>query len=122
MAAYFESQCFIAKEKKVECDERFDIYSLGVLLWELTSRTHPFSDLTNYAIAMKISHDYREEVILSTPQEYADIYEKCWSSEPEIHPQLNNILLNLDRLILEHKKKQQEEQKKLKKIKEKAKQ
>ncbi|CAG8664395.1 14288_t:CDS:1, partial [Gigaspora rosea] len=26
---------------------------------------------------------------------------KCWSSEPEIRPQLNDILLNLDRLSTE---------------------
>ena len=50
---------------------------------------------------MKISQGYREEVIPGTPQEYADIYKKCWSSEPEIRPQLNDILLNLDRLSTE---------------------
>ncbi|CAG8853996.1 34344_t:CDS:1, partial [Gigaspora margarita] len=59
--------------------------------------THPFSGLTNnYTIALKISCGYQEEVIPGTLQEYADIYKKCWSPEPEKHPKLTDILSKLD--------------------------
>ena len=37
MAAYVDPQYFIHYGKEVERNERSDIYSLGVLLWELTS-------------------------------------------------------------------------------------
>ncbi|CAG8502760.1 8368_t:CDS:2, partial [Gigaspora rosea] len=76
MAAYVDPHYSCGKE--VERNKQSDIYSLGVLLWELT-----------------------KEIIPGTPQEYVDIYKNCWSPEPEKRPKLNDILSNLDRLSAE---------------------
>ncbi|CAG8615468.1 12123_t:CDS:1, partial [Racocetra fulgida] len=87
MVAYVEPQCFIQYGKNGKLDERSDIYSLGVLMWELTSGTPPFSDIMNkYAISIKIFLGDREKMILGTPQKYVDLYTSCWSSEQEKRP------------------------------------
>ncbi|CAG8808433.1 17355_t:CDS:2, partial [Cetraspora pellucida] len=42
-----------------------------------------------------------ETIIPNTPPDYASLYEKCWSTEPNERPTLNEILSNLDKLSLE---------------------
>jgi serine/threonine protein kinase len=54
-----------------------DIYSIGILLWLLSSGRRPFYDEgTKYDInlAMDIINGKREEIIKGTPVEYSDIY------------------------------------------------
>ncbi|RIB15101.1 kinase-like domain-containing protein [Gigaspora rosea] len=76
-------------------DEKSDIYSLGVVFWELTSGTPPFSDSPNHAIIIKISQGKRETIIPGTPIDYAKLYMRCWDSEPEKRPTLEEILTEL---------------------------
>ncbi|KAF0399949.1 kinase-like protein [Gigaspora margarita] len=98
--AYIEPQCFMQHEM-FKRDERSDIYSLGVLLWELTSGTPPFSDSNDYAISIKIFLGEREKVIPGTPKEYSDLYINCWTSEPEKRPKLDGVLNDLKILSTE---------------------
>ncbi|CAG8706234.1 17645_t:CDS:2, partial [Racocetra fulgida] len=51
----------------------------------------------NYAIAVRIFRGDREKMIPGKPQEYANLYMRCWSSEPEKRPTIDSILSDLDR-------------------------
>ncbi|RIB10198.1 kinase-like domain-containing protein [Gigaspora rosea] len=91
MLAYREPQSF--KPIKYARDEKSDIYSLGVLFWELTSGNPPFSNYANdLAMAIEISRGGREKMIPDTPPNYASLYRNCWSDEPGQRPTLNEIL------------------------------
>ncbi|CAG8788430.1 11230_t:CDS:2, partial [Dentiscutata erythropus] len=83
---------------KVSRDERSDIYSLGVLLWELTSGVPPFHGLNIATIILEISQNKREKIIANTPSDYANLVEKCWSSDPDQRPTLDQILIELENL------------------------
>ncbi|CAG8591133.1 1750_t:CDS:2, partial [Dentiscutata heterogama] len=83
---------------KVSRDERSDIYSLGVLLWELTSGIPPFHGLNIATIILEISQNKREKIIVNTPSDYANLIEKCWSSDPDQRPTLDEILIKLENL------------------------
>lgn len=96
--AYVEPQCFIQNGRNFKRNEKSDIYSLGVLFWELTSGIPPFK---NYHFAFQIQaifRNEREKVISGTPSEYANLYKKCWSSDPDQRPVLNEILIELESL------------------------
>ncbi|KAF0451492.1 kinase-like protein [Gigaspora margarita] len=101
LPAYIEPQCYFEREPKIKRDKRSDIYSLGVLFWELTSGIPPFNHISRTNIIQKISRNEREKIIPNTPSDYVNLYEKCWSTEPDERPTLNKISIDLDKLSLE---------------------
>ncbi|CAG8548942.1 3522_t:CDS:2, partial [Racocetra persica] len=61
----------------------------------------PFNGLPDQAIIIEISHNRREKAIENTPPSYADLYMKCWSSNPDLRPTLKEILTELENLSVE---------------------
>ncbi|KAF0483215.1 kinase-like protein [Gigaspora margarita] len=98
LPAYVEPRFYLYPDEKIKRDEKSDIYSLGVVLWEVTSGKPPFSDSPNHAIIIKISQGKREKIIAGTPIDYAKLYVRCWDSEPEKRPTSEEILNELERL------------------------
>ncbi|RIB24829.1 kinase-like domain-containing protein [Gigaspora rosea] len=102
LPAYVEPRCYLYPDEKIKRDEKSDIYSLGVVFWELTSGTPPFSDSSKHAIIIKISQEKREKIIPGTPIDYAKLYMRCWDSEPEKRPTSEEILTELERKNLKN--------------------
>ena|SRR5436305_11515503 len=73
-----------------------DIYSFGVLMWEISSGYSPFKDnISNnemYALAIAINNGVRETPIPDTPEEYQELYKNCWNQIPEERPTMSKIL------------------------------
>ncbi|PKK69195.1 kinase-like protein [Rhizophagus irregularis] len=87
MPAYVEPQCY--KYGDYVRDLKSDIYSLGVLLWEITSGYPPFSKNSPHkdtALTFKIANGYREEPIINTPKVYVNLYQRCWDDDPKLRP------------------------------------
>ncbi|PKK71931.1 kinase-like protein [Rhizophagus irregularis] len=79
-----------------------DIYSIGVLFWQLSSGCRPFYDEgTKYDISltMGIINGKREEIIDGTPVEYSDIYTACWADDPNKRPSIQRVVLDLKSII-----------------------
>ena len=89
MPAYVEPQCY--KMKNYKRDKKSDIYSLGVLLWELSSGESPFSDLAPHAIIIEIFSGNREKPIEGTPSDYIQLYQKCWHDDPNSRPDIEEV-------------------------------
>ncbi|PKY40897.1 hypothetical protein RhiirA4_25747 [Rhizophagus irregularis] len=58
-------------------DEKSDIYSIGVLLWEISSGKPPFyveDEQYDIDLALEISQGLRETIVPNTPVEYSNLY------------------------------------------------
>ncbi|RGB31579.1 kinase-like domain-containing protein, partial [Rhizophagus diaphanus] len=83
-------------------NEKSDVYSVGVLLWEISSGQPPFSvdGLYDVSLIYDISQGFRETVVPDTPENYAKIYTECWDGEPDNRPTINQVVTWLNALII----------------------
>ncbi|GBC03162.1 hypothetical protein RclHR1_00500010 [Rhizophagus clarus] len=87
---YIEPQCL--KNIYYVKDEKSDIYSLGVLLWEITSGHPPFHNIEDRDVFIHIvNKNARENPIKDTPLEYSQLYQKCWNDDPKERPVINQV-------------------------------
>jgi len=73
---YVDPKCF--NNEKYKLDKKSDVYSVGVLMWQISSGCQPFSvESANYdarLIILSILNDKREEIIDGTPIKYSNLY------------------------------------------------
>lgn len=65
-----------------------DIYSLGIIMWQLTSRNIPFYDHKyDESLCKKIRcQNLRPSVIPGTPKDYEEMMKRCWDSDILLRP------------------------------------
>ncbi|KAM6969181.1 mitogen-activated protein kinase kinase kinase 9 [Tautogolabrus adspersus] len=70
-----------------------DIWSYGVLLWELLTGEVPFRGIDSLAVAYGVAMNKLALPIPSTcPEPFARLMEECWSSDPHSRPHFTAIL------------------------------
>src|SRR6266498_3046443 len=100
MPAYVEPQCY--KNDNYIRDKKSDIYSLGVLLWEITSGCPPFSKISIHILNIKIVNGFREQPIINTPLTYVNLYKKCWDDDPNKRPDIDEVFNILEKISLQY--------------------
>jgi serine/threonine protein kinase len=81
--------------KEEEFTEKSDIYSFGIILWELVTRQHPFSEY-NYQFMFElediIKTGGRPTIPADVPEDYAVLIRRCWSPDPTERPSFLEII------------------------------
>ncbi|GES98810.1 kinase-like domain-containing protein [Rhizophagus clarus] len=76
-------------------NKKSDVYSIGMILWEISSGKPPFKlETYNDKLSMKISQGYRESIVPDTPADYSNLYSECWNSEPNNRPSMSQVEVN----------------------------
>ncbi|RIA86315.1 kinase-like domain-containing protein, partial [Glomus cerebriforme] len=69
-----------------------DIYSMGMIMWELTTGCKPFVNVEHdIYLILKIIDGERPEITEDTPEFYADLMKSCWDPDPEKRPSISEI-------------------------------
>ena len=55
-------------------NEKSDVYSVGVLLWEISSGQQPLKDVPYFRLIVQIPQGLRETPIPNTPEDYVKLY------------------------------------------------
>ncbi|RIB18394.1 kinase-like domain-containing protein, partial [Gigaspora rosea] len=74
--------------------KKSDIYSLGIIMWEIASGMPPFYDqnMDKYQLPLEIIKGKRPRIINGTPPEYVDLMIKCWDKDPDKRPEAGIIM------------------------------
>ncbi|EXX70978.1 Ste20p [Rhizophagus irregularis DAOM 197198w] len=68
-----------------------DIYSIGILMWEISSGQPPFINKHDYDLAIRIINGMRPKIIPGTPLEYKELMEQCWDANPAKRPDIYTL-------------------------------
>jgi hypothetical protein len=69
-----------------------DVYSIGMLMWEISSGQPPFICKHDYDLTIKIIVGERPRIIPGTPLEYKKLMEQCWDAVPKKRPDTFTLL------------------------------
>jgi serine/threonine protein kinase len=74
-------------------DEKADVYSFGIILWQLLTREEPFAEFTElepFIKAVAVS-GYRPPIPPGTNPRLAFLISKCWHALPALRPSFSEI-------------------------------
>ncbi|GET03937.1 kinase-like domain-containing protein [Rhizophagus clarus] len=89
-------------DQQYKLDKKSDIYSIGVLMWQISSGHQPFKNKGfDYDVQLSIAilNGLREEIIDETPFEYSNLYKECWKYELNNRPNIQEVVLTLKAII-----------------------
>ncbi len=74
-----------------------DIYSIGMIMWELTTGCKPFANVEHdHKLIYEIIDGKRPEITKDTPVCFANLMKRCWDPDPSKRPSINNIWMTID--------------------------
>jgi serine/threonine protein kinase len=80
-----------------------DVYSMGIIIWELTTRECPFSHHSDYHTFVEsvCFKDERPELPSGVPENLLELMECCWDRNPILRPTMHELVAMLDNVITE---------------------
>ncbi|RHZ88949.1 hypothetical protein Glove_19g311 [Diversispora epigaea] len=93
---YLENFSTVGKNKSS------DIFSLGIIFWEISSGNSPFEteSSSNVDSLNNFIKGKREMAIPGTPHKYKEIYTDCWKHNENSRPDIFQVVKNLSEIII----------------------
>ena len=85
---------YIAPEifKRFPFSKESDVYSLGMIMWELTTGCKPFANVKHdHVLIYQIIGGEQPEITNDTPECFANLMKNCWDSDPKKRPSIEKV-------------------------------
>lgn len=83
----------LTASSKTKYSVKIDVYSFGMVMWELIERKRPFEEFTSrFDIMDAIRSGKRPEISPSCPPAYKSLIQRCWQAEPTRRPMFQYIV------------------------------
>ncbi|KAL9275541.1 Serine/threonine/tyrosine-protein kinase HT1-like protein [Drosera capensis] len=77
--------------------KKVDVYSFGIVLWEILTALIPFADLTPEQAAFAVCQkNARPPLPPNCPRGLSDLIKRCWTANPERRPHFDEIVSILE--------------------------
>ena len=93
-------------------NHKADVYSFGIMLWELVTFQKPFDKMNREEYYQKVVHGgYRPEITKKFPNDLAKLIRDCWDIEPKERPTFQSVVLALAEMLGNEKSKKSRDNK-----------
>jgi len=103
MTANIGTVCWVAPEifnNKKLYTEKADVYSFGIILWELIARKMPFEDEEAFTIPLLVSKGKRPKMPKELPKGWEKLIKSSWNQKPLKRPSFDELVNTLETMYL----------------------
>ncbi|CAF2787798.1 unnamed protein product [Rotaria sp. Silwood2] len=79
--------------------DKSDVYSLGIVYWELASNEIPYNGHQSGVITEFVLRGDRLEIPENTPSKFAELIKKCWTENPDDRPNCSQLIEVIEQCI-----------------------
>ncbi|KAA3485093.1 serine/threonine-protein kinase STY46-like isoform X2 [Gossypium australe] len=82
-------------------DQKADVFSFAVVLWELVTAKVPYDTMTPLQAALGVRQGLRPELPENAHPKLLDLMQRCWEAAPDKRPSFSEITTELETLFEE---------------------
>jgi serine/threonine protein kinase len=93
--------CWTAPEiiRGVKYDERVDVYSFGIIMWQVVTRREPYAGRNFMGVSLDVLEGRRPAVPNDCPIEIRKMMKRCWHDNRDKRPLMEHLVKFFDALI-----------------------